>query len=254
MKFHVVIPARYGSTRFPGKPLADLDGWPMVRHVVERGRESGAERVLVATDDQRIETRCRELGVEVVRTRTDHLSGTDRIAEAVGMLALGDDEVVVNVQGDEPLMPPAFIRALVDNLAAHPDTPVATLVTPLESVAALHDPNVVKVVRSASGHALYFSRAPIPWDRDQAGRPGDDLDGWWRHLGIYAYRASFLRHYPALAPAPVEATESLEQLRVLWHGMAIHAGEVCGDTGPGIDTPEDLERAVQTLRQASGRT
>ncbi|QIT55518.1 3-deoxy-manno-octulosonate cytidylyltransferase [Aquisalimonas sp. 2447] len=248
MNFQVVIPARYGSSRFPGKPLAEIAGWPMVRHVVERGRESGAGRVTVATDDERIEARCRELGVDVVMTRADHTSGTDRLAEVVSILGLDDDEVVVNVQGDEPLMPPAFIRTLVTNLEANPETSVATLVTPLHGADELHDPNVVKVVRSRSGHALYFSRAPIPWDRERQGRP-QQLAGWWRHLGIYAYRAGFLRGYPALEPAPLEETESLEQLRVLWHGLSIHAAEVHGDAGPGVDTPADLERVAGLLRE-----
>ena len=251
MNFQVVIPARYGSSRFPGKPLAEIAGWPMVRHVVQRARESGAGQVTVATDDERIESRCRELGVDVVMTRPDHPSGTDRLAEVVSILGLGDDDVVVNVQGDEPLMPPAFIRTLVANLHDNPETPVATLATPLLETDELHNPNVVKVVRSRSGHALYFSRAPIPWDREHQGCP-EQLSGWLRHLGIYAYRAGFLRAYPALEPAPLEATESLEQLRVLWHGMAIHAGEVHGDAGPGVDTPADMERVAHLLRQGSG--
>lgn len=246
MKFHVVIPARYASTRFPGKPLADLAGWPMVRHVVERGRESGAERVLVATDDARIETACHDLGVETVRTRSDHPSGTDRLAEVAEQLGLDDEAVVVNVQGDEPLMPPAFIRQVAEALIQNPETPVATLVTPLESIEELHNPNVVKAVRDRSGHALYFSRAPVPWDRDHDGTP-DRLAGWWRHLGIYAYRAAFLRRYPMLEPAPIEETESLEQLRALWHGLRIHAGTVTGDAGPGVDRPGDLERVRQLL-------
>ena len=249
MTFHVVIPARYASTRFPGKPLADLLGWPMIRHVVERARESGAERVLVATDDGRIEAACQGFGAEVVRTRGDHRSGTERLAEVAETLALDDERVVVNLQGDEPLMPPGFIREVAAGLDRHPRTPVATLVTPLQTVNDLHDPNVVKVVRAASGDALYFSRAPIPWDRDHAGRPAA-LQGWWRHLGIYAYRAGFLRRYPQLEAAPIEAVETLEQLRVLWHGLRIHAAEVTGDAGPGVDTPADLERVADRLREA----
>lgn len=246
MKFHVVIPARYASTRFPGKPLADLAGWPMVRHVVERGRESGAARVIVATDDSRIETACRDLEVETVRTRPDHPSGTDRLAEVAEQLGLADEAVIVNVQGDEPLMPSAFIRQVAEALEQHPGTPIATLVTPLNSIDELRNPNVVKAVRDRSGHALYFSRAPIPWDRDHDGVP-ERLAGWWRHLGIYAYRAAFLRRYPTLEPAPIEETESLEQLRALWHGLRIHAGTVSGDAGPGVDRPEDLERVRQYL-------
>lgn len=254
MSFQVVIPARYASTRFPGKPLADLRGWPMVRHVVERARESGADRVLVATDDRRIVESCIALGVEAVVTRSDHASGTDRLAEVVSTLELADDAIVVNVQADEPLMPPVFIRHVAEELAARPDTPVATLVTALTSITELHDPNVVKVVRSAQGQALYFSRAPIPWDRDHNGTPEPAaLGSWWRHLGIYAYRAGFLRGYPQLSMAPIEQLESLEQLRVLWHGLAIHAGEVSGDTGPGVDTPADLDKVAAYLERRADR-
>lgn len=254
MSFQVVIPARYGSTRFPGKPLAELRGWPIIRHVVERARESGAERVLVATDDRRILERCAALGVEAVATRSDHPSGTDRLAEVAATLELADDAIVVNVQGDEPLMPPEFIRQVAEELAARPDIPVATLVTPLTSTDELHDPNVVKAVRSAQGQALYFSRAPIPWDRDHNGTPEPAaLGSWWRHLGIYAYRAGFLRAYPQLPVAPIEQVESLEQLRVLWHGLAIHAGEVSGDTGPGVDTPADLDKVAAHLERWAKR-
>lgn len=254
MSFQVVIPARYGSTRFPGKPLAELRGWPMIRHVVERARESGAERVLVATDDRRILERCAALGVEAVATRSDHPSGTDRLAEVAATLELAEDAIVVNVQGDEPLMPPEFIRQVAEELTARPDIPVATLVTPLTSTDELHDPNVVKAVRSAHGQALYFSRAPIPWDRDHNGTPEPAaLGSWWRHLGIYAYRAGFLRAYPQLPVAPIEQVESLEQLRVLWHGLAIHAGEVSGDTGPGVDTPADLDKVAAHLERRANR-
>lgn len=254
MSFQVVIPARYGSTRFPGKPLAELCGWPMIRHVVERARESGAERVLVATDDRRILERCTALGVEAVTTRADHPSGTDRLAEVVATLGLADEAIVVNVQGDEPLMPPAFIRQVAEELEARPGIPMATLVTPLTSADELHDPNVVKAVRSAQGQALYFSRAPIPWDRDHNGTPAPAaLGSWWRHLGIYAYRAGFLRAYPELTVAPIEQIESLEQLRVLWHGLAIHAGEVSGDTGPGVDTPADLDKVAAHLEHRAKR-
>ena len=247
MNFHVVIPARYASTRFPGKPLADIDGWPMIRHVVERGRESGAERVVVATDDTRIESVCADLGVESIRTRDDHASGTDRLAEVVERMDFPSDAIVVNVQGDEPLMPPSFIRQVATALAERPSTPVATLVAPLAGAEELHNPDVVKVVRDATGHALYFSRAPIPWDRDNGGTPRR-ICGWWRHLGIYAYQAGFLRTYPTLEAAPMESVESLEQLRVLWNGHRIHAGEVHGDAGPGVDRPEDVERVGSLLR------
>lgn len=245
--FLVVIPARYGSTRFPGKPLVDLAGEPMIQHVCRRAQESGADRVVVGTDDQRIRTACEDFGAEVVMTGNDHRSGTDRIAEVVEKLGVADDTVVVNLQGDEPLMPPAFIRRVADELHANQDAGIATLITAIGSVAQLHDPNIVKVVRNRAGRAMYFSRAPIPWDRDAAGRPQGKLDGYWRHLGIYAYRAHLLRAYPGLESPPAEQWESLEQLRALWHGVSIIASEVSGDAGLGVDTPEDLANVAEVL-------
>lgn len=246
-EFMVVIPARYGSARFPGKPLADLAGEPMIRHVWRRADESGAKRVVVATDDQRIRDACEGFGAEVVMTGSEHRSGTDRLAEVVAALDLAGDTVVVNLQGDEPLMPPGFIRRVADELHACPDAGIATLVTAITSLEQLHDPNVVKAVRDRQGRALYFSRAPIPWHRDTAGRPTGSLEGCWRHLGLYAYRAHFLRVYPSLESPPLEQWESLEQLRALWHGVPIIAAEVSGDTGPGVDTPDDLAAAAAVL-------
>ena len=245
--FTVMIPARYGSSRFPGKPLADLQGRPVIHHVAERATESGAERVLVATDDERIRRCCTDAGIEAVFTTGDHASGTERLGEVVAQLDLADDAIVVNLQGDEPLMPPAFIRRVAEALVGAETAPVATLVTPVDEPAALHNPNVVKVVRDAAERALYFSRAPIPWDRDRAGQVSAPERHWCRHLGIYAYRADLLRRYARLAVSPLESIEALEQLRLLWHGIAIQTATVHGDAGPGVDTPEDLERLRQRL-------
>ncbi|MEX0731135.1 MAG: 3-deoxy-manno-octulosonate cytidylyltransferase [Aquisalimonadaceae bacterium] len=248
--FMVVIPARFGASRFPGKPLAELAGEPMIRHVWRRAGESGAARVVVATDDARIHAVCEGFGAEVIMTRRDHRSGTDRLAEVVQTLAVADDTVVVNLQGDEPLMPPAFIRRVAEELHVHSDADISTLVTPITRVDQLHDPNVVKVVRDGVGRAMYFSRAPIPWNRDAAGRPSGDLQGYWRHLGIYAYRAHFLRTYPELDSPLIEQWESLEQLRALWHGATIITADVSGDAGPGVDSPDDLAAAAKVLRES----
>ena len=250
-EFLVVIPARYQSTRFPGKPLASLAGKPMILHTCARASEAGADRIIVATDHVGIADVCRDAGVEVILTAADHPSGTDRLAEAVTHLGLGDDSIVVNLQGDEPLMPPAFVRRLAGRLADAPDCRMATLVTPLGDVGHLHDPNVVKVVLDRAGYALYFSRAPIPWDREGDGMP-PSTEGWFRHLGIYAYRAGFLREYPTLCSPALERTESLEQLRVLWHGERILTTTVEGDTGPGVDTPGQLREAERHLQRFRG--
>lgn len=253
--FKVVIPARYGSTRLPGKPLRLLAGRPMVEHVYRRARESGAAQVVIATDDARIETAARGFGAEVVLTSPDHPSGTDRLAEVVDRLGWVDDSVVVNVQGDEPLMPPALIRQVADNLAAHPEAAIATLGTPLDDAAEFFDPNVVKVVADRQGLALYFSRAPIPWDRDGFVRGRDRLPPGIphrRHLGLYAYRAAFLRAYRDLEPAPLERSEMLEQLRALWHGYRIHVADAVAQPGPGVDVETDAQRVEALLKSMEG--
>jgi len=233
---HVIIPARYASTRLPGKPLLDIAGKPMIRHVVERACESGAKTVTVATDDERIYNACKQLGAAVVMTSAKHGSGTERLAEAIRKLGIGQDEIVVNVQGDEPLMSPALVRQVADALAAHTDAVVATVGTPIRDDAELRNPNVVKVVFDANGYALYFSRAPIPFPRDGGLPPAH------RHLGLYANRAGYVAKYVALAPSPYEQTEQLEQLRVLWHGgrIAVHVTDQAPPAG--VDSPEDLER------------
>ncbi len=248
--FSVVIPARYGSTRFPGKPLADLGGRPVLAHVCQRARASGADEVLVATDDSRIAEAARAAGVEVAMTRADHPSGTDRLAEVATERQWDDDHVVVNLQGDEPFMPGVLIAQVARDLQSLGEAEMGTLAVPLVSGRELHNPNIVKVVRRGDGCALYFSRAPIPWDRARVGHAADSserLSGYLRHLGIYAYRAGFLRRYPELPACELEQVESLEQLRALWHGARIHVGIAAEMPGPGIDTPEDLAEAEKVL-------
>jgi 3-deoxy-manno-octulosonate cytidylyltransferase (CMP-KDO synthetase) len=253
VKFSVVIPARYGSSRLPGKPLADLGGKPMVVRVCERAAASGARAVHVATDDARIADAARAGGFSALMTRADHPSGTDRVAEAAAQLGIGDDELVVNVQGDEPLIEPALIAEVAAVLARRREASVSTACHALREAREIFDPNVVKVVLDARDLALYFSRAPIPWARDAYAAaervPPPDMP-CYRHIGIYGYRAEFLRKYSTLAPAPIERFESLEQLRVLWHGYRIAVAVMAGESAPGIDTQQDLER-VRRVFEAS---
>jgi 3-deoxy-manno-octulosonate cytidylyltransferase (CMP-KDO synthetase) len=246
LRFSVLIPARLASTRLPDKPLADIAGVPMVVRVAQRARQSGAERVVVAADDARIVSACGAHGVEVLLTRTDHPSGSDRLAEACVQLGLPDDEIVVNVQGDEPLIDPALIDAVAETLASHPDAAMSTAAHAIDSLEDFLNPNVVKTVLDARGNALYFSRAPIPWWRDGFANNGPTAlpttPAPLRHIGIYGYRAAFVRQFPSLPPAPVETTEALEQLRAQWHGHRIAVHVSAHAPGPGIDTPEDLAR------------
>jgi len=245
VSFKVVIPARYASSRLPGKPLADIAGKPMVVRVAERVANSAAAEILVATDHEEIVTAVVRHGYRAVMTRADHVSGTDRIAEVAEQCAWSDDTVVVNVQGDEPLIEPDLINKVALELASDTMAVVATACHPIGSIEEFLNPNVVKVVRNAHGHALYFSRAPIPWPRDAFSVGQDRLpEGLcaMRHIGIYAYRVGFLRRYGALAPSQHEMSESLEQLRVLWHGFRICVSEVEKAPEPGIDTAEDLSR------------
>ena len=240
--FSVLIPARLASTRLPDKPLADLAGRPMVVRVAERAARSGATRVVVAADDARIVQACAAHGIDALLTRRDHASGSDRLAEACERLGLDGQAIVVNVQGDEPLIDPALVARCAALLAARRDCAVATAAHPITEAAEYADPNVVKLVRDAEGRALYFSRAAIPCWRD-APVPGALPDpAPLRHIGLYAYRAAFLCRFPTLAPSPLERLESLEQLRVLWHGerIAVHVSDAA--PGPGVDTPQDLER------------
>ncbi|AZI88211.1 3-deoxy-manno-octulosonate cytidylyltransferase [Kosakonia sp. CCTCC M2018092] len=249
MSFVVIIPARYASTRLPGKPLVDINGKPMVVHVLERARESGAERIIVATDNEEVMAAVQAVGGEVCMTRADHQSGTERLAEVVEKCGFSDETVIVNVQGDEPMIPPAIIRQVADNLAARRDVGMATLAVPIESAEEAFNPNAVKVVMDAQGYALYFSRATIPWDRDRFAASRETIgDSFLRHIGIYGYRAGFIRRYVSWQTSPLEQIEMLEQLRVLWYGEKIHVDVASVVPGTGVDTPEDLERVRQAMR------
>lgn len=248
--FHVIIPARYASTRLPGKPLEMLAGKPMIQHVWEQAQRSQAASVTVATDDPRIEQACHAFGARVVMTRADHPSGTDRLQEVASLLGLEDDAAVVNVQGDEPLIPPALIDQVAGNLLAFPAASIATLAEPLHEAAALFNPNVVKVVSDREGFALYFSRAPMPWCRDQFASARDQLPNnvpFRRHIGLYAYKVSFLHDYVRWPASPLEQAESLEQLRALWFGCRIHVADACEAPPAGVDTAEDLARLRQLM-------
>ena len=243
--FSVLIPARYASTRLPGKPLADVAGKPMIVRVAERARASGAARVAVATDDTRIGEAVSAHGFDAVMTRADHATGTDRLAEAAVKLGLPADDIVVNVQGDEPLLEPALIRQMAVLLQGASDAAIATACHPITDPHEAFNPNVVKVALDARNYALYFSRATIPWARDAFAASRGALPAGlplYRHYGLYAYRVSFLLDYPSMAPSPLERFEALEQLRALWHGHRIAVAITTGTPAPGVDTPEDLER------------
>lgn len=248
--FKVVIPARFGSTRLPGKPLFDIAGKPMIQHVVERARESGADEVVVATDHQRILDACAKLEVRAVMTDPGHRSGTDRIAEAAELCGWDPGTIVVNLQGDEPAMPAPLIDQVAGDLAALEEVGMATLAYPIRDSAMLFDPHVVKVVIDAAGLALYFSRAPVPWHRDEFLGKKAQLPStvtFLRHVGLYAYRVSFLSRYVELEPSPLEIAESLEQLRALWHGEPIRVGLASEEPGPGVDTADDTARVAKLL-------
>jgi 3-deoxy-manno-octulosonate cytidylyltransferase (CMP-KDO synthetase) len=242
--FRVLIPARLASTRLPDKPLADIAGKPMVVRVAERAAASGATQVVVAADSPRVVDACAAHGVQALLTRTDHASGSDRLAEACAMLGLDGDDVVVNVQGDEPLVDPALVRRCAELLAERPDCVMSTAAHAIDTVADFLNPNVVKVVLDAGSRALLFTRAPVPWWRDAnaQGVRALPVPPPLRHVGLYAYRAGFLRRFPALAAPPLEHCEALEQLRVLWHGerIAVHVALQAG--GAGVDTADDLAR------------
>ena len=253
MSFTVVIPARYASTRLPGKPLLAIAGKPMIQHVYERAAASGAEAVVIATDDEQVYDAAQTFGARVEMTAAHHRSGTERIAEVVARIGMAGERVVVNVQADEPMLPPALVRQVAGNLADRPQAQVATLCEPIVDPAKLFDPAVVKVVCDGSGFALYFSRAPIPWDRQRFAPLPVSVPaklradtGHYRHIGIYAYRAAYLQAYAAQTASPLERAEDLEQLRALHHGARIHVAEAAEPAGPGVDTPQDLE-AVRRL-------
>lgn len=262
MKFTVLIPARLASTRLPDKPLADIGGRPMVVRVAERAALAGAAAVVVAADDTRIERACGEHGVRCVLTHREHTSGSDRLAQACALLGLDGDDIVVNVQGDEPLVDPALVRETAALVAARTDCVMSTAAHAIDNAEDLRNPNVVKVVLDRQGLALYFSRAPIPWWRDGNAAAGAALaapvpalePAPLRHIGLYGYRAGFLRSFPALAAAPLERVEALEQLRVLWHGHRIAVLVASEAPGPGVDTPADLERVRALFAAAAAHT
>lgn len=257
MKFSVLIPARMASSRLPDKPLADIGGKPMVVRVAERVAASGAQRIVVACDDERIAQACARHGVAAVMTRADHPSGSDRLAEACTLLALQGDDIVVNVQGDEPLIDPALVQQCAQLLAERPDCVVSTAAHAIDSLQDLANPNVVKVVLDAAQRALYFSRAPLPWWRDGYAAGLAEATSLapqcpaLRHIGLYAYRAGFLLRFPGLSPAPLEQAEALEQLRVLWHGERIAVHVAASAPGPGVDTPQDLARVRELFAAAA---
>jgi 3-deoxy-manno-octulosonate cytidylyltransferase (CMP-KDO synthetase) len=245
-EFTVIIPARYASERLPGKALLDIAGKPMIQHVFERSAASSAARVVVATDDKRIADVVDGFGGQVCMTSPAHPSGTDRLQEAANRLGLGDEALVVNVQGDEPLIPPAVIDQVAANLAGA-SARMATLFEPIDSWEDVVDPSIVKVVCDSRGRAMYFSRAPIPFDRSE--RRATDEVTYKRHLGIYAYRVSLLNEFVRWTPGPLETAERLEQLRALWHGVEIHIDRAVVAIPPGIDTQRDLERTRELLEQ-----
>jgi 3-deoxy-manno-octulosonate cytidylyltransferase (CMP-KDO synthetase) len=261
MRFTILIPARLASTRLPGKPLADIAGKPMVVRVAERVAASGAERVVVAADAEVTVRACKAHGVQAVLTRADHVSGSDRLAEACTLLGLDGDDIIVNVQGDEPLIDPALAREIAALLTRQPDCVMSTAAHAVTDEAEFLNPNIVKVVLDAQGRALYFSRAPIPWWRDgcatspSAGAPQRSTalapeSVALRHIGIYGYRAAFLRQFPSMPSAAIERTEALEQLRVLWHGHRIAVHVSADAPGPGVDTPDDLARVRDLFARA----
>lgn len=258
MSFRVVIPARYGSVRLPGKALVEIGGQALIAHVIARAADSGAAEIVVATDDERIAGVARRAGAVVVMTRADHACGTDRIAEAVATRAYDDEVIVVNLQGDEPLMPGEVIRQ-VGRALDDADAEMATIAAPIDGARELTDPNVVKVVCDATGLALYFSRAVVPWDRDRQPDAAAALLAapriYRRHLGLYACRVGFLRRFAALPPCPLEEIEKLEQLRALYHGARIRVLSAAVEVPAGVDTPGDLEavRRVLAARSDSGR-
>lgn len=250
--YKLVIPARYASSRLPGKPLLPLAGKPMIQHVYERALHSAAEEIIIATDDERIRDVAEGFGARVCMTSSEHPSGTDRLAEVAQQMGWDDAVRVVNLQGDEPLTPAALLDQVARNLADHPDAGMATLCTPIHHAGEYRDPHVVKVVMDQQGYALYFSRAPIPWERDPL-HLEEETGGapeCFRHLGIYAYRVGFLRRYQAMPPCALERIEALEQLRALFNGVRIHVAEVLEAPGHGVDTRDDLQR-VEALLQAA---
>jgi len=251
VNFTAVIPARYASSRLPAKPLLDIEGSTMIQHVFNRAAESNAEHIYVATDDQRIAKVLEKVSIPYLMTSVDHPSGTDRLAECARLLDLDDDRIIVNVQGDEPLLPPALINQVAENLAMHPDAGISTLCEKIHDRATLMNPNAVKVIMNEAGMALYFSRAPVPWAREHFAGQSSGLPetyDYYRHIGIYAYKVGFLHDYVNWGSCMLEKIECLEQLRAMWHGVPIHVQVVTEAPPPGVDTPEDLERVRGIIR------
>lgn len=248
MSFKIVIPARYNSSRLPGKPLLDIAGKPMIQHVYQRALESDADTIIIATDDQRIVKAAKEFGAEVCLTRENHPSGTDRLAEVAQQYQFADDDIIINVQGDEPCLPAQLINQVAQDLSDYPEADMASLYQLITDREHVFNPNVVKVVTDSEGYAHYFSRAAIPWLRDHF-----QNDSWpeqaihKRHIGLYGYRANFLKHYAELTPCELEQMESLEQLRALYHGKKIHMTEATIEAGHGVDTADDLEQVRRLL-------
>ncbi|MBL4608080.1 MAG: 3-deoxy-manno-octulosonate cytidylyltransferase [Pseudomonadales bacterium] len=250
MSFNVVIPARYASSRLPGKPLEVIAGKPMVQHVYERAQESAAEEVIVATDDDRILRAVEQFGGRVVMTSANHESGTDRLQEVAALEGWADEQIVVGVQGDEPMIPPIVINQVAENLAARPEYSISTLLEKISELSDVMDPNVVKTAMDQSGAALYFSRAPIPYGRDCFPEKFPEGIDYYRHIGIYGYRVKFLRQFASWEMSPLEKAEKLEQLRAMWYGAKIHL-DVAVETPPkGVDTPEDLEHIRRLMGQS----
>lgn len=249
MGFKIVIPARYASARLPGKPLLKIAGKPMLEHVFARAMQSGADKVVVATDDFMVRDACKQFSAPVAMTSRKHESGTDRIAEAVKELGWSDDDIVVNLQGDEPLMPSAILRQAAGMLESDVQADVATLCTAITDAAEMQNPNIVKVVFDKTSYALYFSRAPIPWDRDES---TEGIKGAYRHIGLYAYRVKVLRQLAASPPCEFEELEKLEQLRALWLGIKIKVGIAAEIPGRGVDTQEDFDYVAQIIAAGKG--
>ncbi|MEJ2449302.1 MAG: 3-deoxy-manno-octulosonate cytidylyltransferase [Gammaproteobacteria bacterium] len=252
MPYSIVIPARFAATRLPGKPLREIAGKPLLQHVYECAQRTQARRVIIATDDARIHETAKGFGAEVCMTSSHHQSGTQRINEVLDVLAIDDDEIIVNLQGDEPLMPASCIAQVAELLANNPDAQVSTLATPVTQAEEVFDPNVVKVVLNKQGRALYFSRAPIPWQQGsfEHGRVNETQPiPCLRHIGMYAYRAGYIKEYVVLPTSPLEMIESLEQLRVLWHGGSIVVAQAVELPGHGVDTEQDFERVRLILEQ-----
>lgn len=254
--FRVLIPARYGASRLPGKPLLEIAGRPLIAWVWQRACASAAQAVVIATDDARIADACAAFGAEVAMTRSDHRSGSERIAEVAAARGWGADEILINLQGDEPGIAPALLDQVAHDLAARADAGMATIACRIDDAPSLFDPNVVKVVLDRDGYALTFSRAPIPWHRDGFMQDRSQLPPgvpFLRHIGLYAYRVGFLERYLGWPPAPLETAESLEQLRVLWQGERIHVSITEAPPPAGVDTAEDLQRVARWLEQNAGK-